>query len=110
MDKLVKYRGIVRQVLASHAGPPEPGDVETEIIADETGDHYMLLYIGWRDEERIRGCTLHLDIKDGRIWIQHDGIEDGVAGELLTMGVPKEDIVLGFRSPARRKYTDFAAA
>lgn len=110
MDKTLKYRDFARQILAAHAGPPEPGDVETQLITDDIGGHYLLIYVGWRDSNRIRGCTLHLDVKDGRIWIQHDGTEEGVAGELVAMGVPKEDIVLGFRSPSRRKYTEFAAA
>ena len=58
----------------------------------------------------MRGCTLHLDIKDDRIWIQYDGTEEGIATELVRQGVPRERIVLGFRPKAVRPYTDFAAA
>jgi hypothetical protein len=64
--------------------------------------------VGWDGNERIRGAVLHLDIKDEKIWIQHDGTEQGIAGDLLELGVPKHDIVLAFQAPARRKYTDFA--
>ncbi|KAF3885538.1 hypothetical protein DA73_0400008760 [Tolypothrix bouteillei VB521301] len=39
---------------------------------------------------------MHLEIKDSKIWIQHDGTEVGIATLLLEQGVPKEDIVLGF--------------
>ncbi|HDN27464.1 MAG TPA: hypothetical protein ENG03_10300 [Thioploca sp.] len=35
----------------------------------------------------MRGCVLHIDIKDGKIWIQHDGIEVGIANELIALGV-----------------------
>lgn len=42
------------------------------------------------------------------MWIQHDGTERGLASELMEQGVPRGDIVLGFRAPARRKYTEFA--
>jgi len=30
-------------------------------------NHYMLVNVGWHDDERISGCVLHLDIKDGKI-------------------------------------------
>jgi hypothetical protein len=53
--------------------------------------------------------VIHLDIKDGRVWIQHDGTSEGIADELVEAGIPKEHIVLGFRYPQYRKYTEFAA-
>lgn len=45
---------------------------------------------------------------DGKIWVQYDGTEEGVATELVDAGVPKVDIVLGFRHPSVRQYTEFA--
>ncbi len=77
---------------------------------DEARDHYLLIDVGWRGNERIRGCVIHVDIKDGRIWIQYDGTEYGVANELVDLGVPKEDIVLGFRAPYRLPDTGFGVA
>ena len=53
---------------------------------------------------------IHLDIIDGKIWIQRDGTEHGIATDLLEAGVPKEHIVLGFKSPEMRQYTEFAVA
>jgi hypothetical protein len=53
--------------------------------------------------------VIHVDIKDGKIWIQCDFTEEGVANELVELGVPKTDIVLGFRSPYVRQFTDFAS-
>ena len=37
-------------------------------------------------------------------------LEEGIATALLAAGVPKEDIVLAFHSPEKRKYTEFAIA
>ncbi|MGK7885916.1 MAG: element excision factor XisI family protein [Crocosphaera sp.] len=34
---------------------------------------------------------------------------DGVANDLVTAGIPKNDIVLAFHPPKLRQYTDFAA-
>ncbi|MEB3343540.1 element excision factor XisI family protein [Okeania sp.] len=41
----------------------------------------------------VHGCILHLEIIDDKIWIHGDGMEDGIAGELLAAGVPKDKIV-----------------
>ena len=46
----------------------------------------------------------------GKIWIEEDMTEDGLATELVEAGVPKEDIVLAFNPPDRRHLTDYAAA
>ena len=39
--------------------------------------------------------------------IQRDGTERGIAQELLDAGVPKDRIVLAFRSLAKRQLADF---
>ncbi|MDB9459416.1 element excision factor XisI family protein, partial [Dolichospermum circinale CS-545/17] len=41
---------------------------------------------------------------------ERDGTEIGVANELVEAGVPKQDIVLAFKAPYKRKFTDFAAS
>jgi hypothetical protein len=41
-----------------------------------------------------------------KIWIQSDGTEIGVANELVEAGVPQQDIVLAFKSPFKRQFTD----
>ncbi|NET09834.1 MAG: XisI protein [Merismopedia sp. SIO2A8] len=46
---------------------------------------------------------------DGNIWIQDDDTEDDIATDWVA-GVPKEDIVLGFRHPKVRQHTGFAIA
>lgn len=44
------------------------------------------------------------------MWIQHDGIEHGIANDLLEAGIPPEHIVLAFHHPNERKYTEFASS
>ena len=84
--------------------------VEVQLVFDTVHDHYQLWYIGWQGEHRIRGCVLQVDIKDGKIWIQYDGTETGLACALVQAGVPKEDIVLAFHAPHKRPYTGYAVA
>ncbi|MEL6351695.1 MAG: XisI protein [Cyanobacteria bacterium J06627_28] len=104
-----QYRQWIQQLLSARAerGLSQP-DVETSAVLDTKGDHYLLLHTGWRGKKRTHGCSLHLEIKDGKIWIQHDGTEIGIATQLLELGVPASDIVLGFHSPAMREFTEFA--
>jgi hypothetical protein len=59
---------------------------------------------------RIHGTLVHIDIHDGKVWIEHDGTNLEIVQDLLDAGVPKEHIVLGFHPPAHRKYTEFATA
>ena len=50
---------------------------------------------------------MHLDIKNKKIWIQQNTTEFDVANELIDMGIPKHDIVIGFHTPKMRQLTDF---
>lgn len=68
----------------------------------------MLFLIGWDKDEKIYGCTIHIDIIGEKIWIQYDGTDIGIAEVLHDKGISKEDIVLGFHHPSERKYTDYA--
>lgn len=109
MDKLTTYRQLIEQVIAEYSAyTPAYGEVEMETIIDPLHDHYQLLTIGWNQLERIHGTLLHIDIRNGKIWIQHDGTEEGIANRLVANGVPKSDIVLAFHPPYKRPYTEFA--
>lgn len=109
MDKLSTYRTYIQQLLEQLGQQlPTSETIETQYIFDKEHDHYQLFQVGWEQYEWTHGCIMHLDIKQGKIWIQHNGTERGIAEELLTLGVPKEDIVLGFQAPYKRKYTGFA--
>ncbi|MDY7013242.1 MAG: XisI protein [Cyanobacteriota bacterium] len=109
MEKIERYRAFVQQILEDYASlSPDDDEVNTERIFDTERDHYQIVYAGWKNRRRMYGCVLHLDIKDGKIWVQHDGTEIGMADELVKLGVPKEDIVLAFQEPLVRPYTGFA--
>jgi hypothetical protein len=109
MDKLTQYRQIVRQILMTYARiQPSYGEIERQTIFDLEQDHYQVLNTGWEDDRRVYGCLIHLDIQDGKIWIQYDGTERGVANDLIEANVPKQDIVLAYQSTYLRQLTEFA--
>ena len=106
-----QYRQFIRDLLSERANrvsmQRNAQEYEVQTIFDSERDHYQLLYVGWRGNKRDFGCILHLDIKQGKIWIQHDGTEEGIANRLVEMGVPKQDIVLAFHEPYVRQFTGF---
>ncbi|MGB3512910.1 MAG: element excision factor XisI family protein [Microcoleaceae cyanobacterium] len=66
--------------------------------------------IGWHHRKRIYGTLIHIDIIDQKIWIQQDGTEEGIANELVHLGISPQQIVLAYKTPERRKITDFAVS
>jgi hypothetical protein len=99
MDRVDEYRQIVREFLQDFAAD----DPEAQLIFDAERDRYLVMHLGWRGEYRIYGCAMQLDMIDGKVWIQHNSTEVIIDQELIQRGIPKPDIVLGFRSPSIRE-------
>ena len=108
MATVNEYRQHIKNLLNEHAKLVWDERIQAQTIFDTEHDHYQLVYVGWRNSKRVYGTVLHLDIINGKIWIQQDGTEVGIANELVELGVSKQDIVLGFDPPKMRHYTDFA--
>ncbi|MEQ9357717.1 XisI protein [Coleofasciculus chthonoplastes] len=113
MDKLNHYRDLIKRILTQYhqfaAQTPSAG-LESLLAFDETRDQYLWFQTGWRQKKRVRGITVHIQIKNDKIWIEEDWTEVGIANELLNLGVPSGDIVLGFHPPDVRQFTEFALA
>ena len=109
-----QYRQYIRHLLLERAQrasrQQNAQEYEVQTLFDTEHDHYQLLYVGWRGNKRSFGCILNLDIKDGKIWIQHDGTEEGIANRLVEMGVPKQNIILAFHEPYIRQFTEFGTS
>lgn len=111
MDTLSTYRQTVRQVLAVYTDIPYAyGDICTKAVFDRDTDQYLLMTVGWNHDQRVHGCLVHIDIINGKLWIQRDGTEQGIVTELVAAGIPKEAIVLAFHPPEIRCHTEYAVA
>lgn len=111
MDTLEKYQKIIEDILTEYVKIPYAyGQLETKLIIDRTATNYIVMTLGWQGEERVHGCIIHIEIIDGKIWIQRDGTEYGIANELVAAGIPKDKIVLAFHPEDVRQYTEFAVA
>jgi XisI protein len=110
MNSLEQYRVWIKQILTEHSHLKSSyGEIEEVVFFDEVRDHYQLFSVGWENRRRVFGSTIHINIIDGKIWIQHDGTEVGVANELVELGVPKGEIVLAYQPVNGRQLTEFAA-
>jgi hypothetical protein len=85
-------------------------ETEVELVIDEIRDRYLLVETGWYQNKRIYGTLIHIDIINGKNWIQQDGTEDGIANELVNLGVSPQQIVLAYKTLDRRKITEFAVS
>jgi hypothetical protein len=112
MDKLTQYRSYVQDILQTLASYKSVNStLEMQTIFDIEHNHYQLVRVGWvNDEENGYSNLVHVDIKEGKFWIQRDMTDVGVADKLVEMGVPKQDIVLGFQAPYKRPLTEFAVS
>lgn len=99
MDKINQYRQIICQFLENFA----TGDPEAQLIFDPQRDRFLVMHVGWRNDYRIYGCAIQLDLIDGKVWIQNNSTEIYVERELIKRGIDPKDIVLGFRSPSIRE-------
>ena len=111
MDKVEKYREYVQALMTDYASSDsDREDVKVELIIDTVRDHYQWMNVGWKGMERIYDCYIHIDIIDGKIWLQQNWTEEDPAAALVDLGVPHEDIVLGLHAPYKRPYTDYGVA
>ena len=111
MDKLIQYQNYIKQILNEYerisAQVPVP-DVDEVLMFDDQRKQYLWFNIGWKQGKRVKGISVYIRIKNEKIYIEEDWTEEGMANELLRLGVPKEDIVLAFQPPEVRKFTEFA--
>ena len=116
MGKVAHYQNLIKQHLIEWSefmqSQPAPNE-EIVLSLDSERHQYILLTDQWLKEGqggRSRHITLHVAIKNGKIWVQEDWTEEGMVTFLLKQGVPNEDIVLGFQPPWLRQHTEFAEA
>ncbi len=112
MDKVVKYRHLIKDLLINYASPITDNnkELEEQLIFDTERDHYQLMSVGWQNNKRVYFCLLHLDIKNNKIWLQENSTDYDIVEDLIKLGVPNSDVVIGFLPVDVRNLTEFAAA
>ncbi|NJL46828.1 MAG: XisI protein [Leptolyngbyaceae cyanobacterium SM2_5_2] len=104
-----QYQQVVQQLLLRYAeGKPAYGEIEVETIFDTQRNHYQIVHLGWHHRRWVHHCVMHLDIRDEKIWILHNSTEHDIARDLVELGVPKHNIVLGFHPRYIREMSEYA--
>ncbi|MEM7128724.1 MAG: XisI protein [Chloroflexota bacterium] len=86
MARVDEYAECVQGYLKQYASTKHSiQQIETQTIFDTEHHHYQLMNVGWIDNRRVYGSVLHIDIKDDKVWIQHNGTELPVAEELVAL-------------------------
>jgi hypothetical protein len=85
--------------------------LEYQVIADTKRNHFQLTRLGWHERKYSFLVLMHLDIKgDAKVWLQLNNTEILVGEELEKRGIPKAEIVIGFKPEYMRPHTGYAAA
>jgi hypothetical protein len=112
MDTKLKYQEIIKRILTETAEyrASIPDGYNSQVLFDDEHERYLVLDIGWNDDQYLHTTPIHVDLIDNKIWIQYDDTEEGIANDFIAAGVPAQDIVLAFRHPKIRPYTNFAVS
>lgn len=111
MDSSIKYKSIVRSIIEEYGSIKSPSSAITpQIIMDEDRGQFMLLASNWHDDSRSYGPYLHLQVNNGKVYVQYNGTDIHIAQELVAKDVAKDDIVLEFQAPYKREHTGYAIA
>jgi hypothetical protein len=109
MDRTERYREIVTRLVEDYGKIQSGvGQVQTRPVIDRERDTYQVVYSGWNKQSRIQGTAIHIDIIEGKVWLQFNGTDQDIAEELVTAGIPREDIVLAFLPEDVRHHTGYA--
>jgi len=104
------YRQVIVQLLREQSQTlGKQGRVNQQLVIDQEHDHYLLLWVGWNHDETKREYLVlfHLDIVDGKIWVQANQTELLIEQVLVKRGVPPEDIVLGCLPTFSRQHSGY---
>lgn len=76
--------------------PVSHGQMRIQPVFDQQSDEYLVMVVGWDGPRRIHALLIHVELREGKVWVQRDGTEYGVAKRLVDEGIPAEYIVLGW--------------
>lgn len=110
MKQQLPYNMLIKEALSNYVSlaNKRPYPCKVFSVFDDATKHYLVMEVGWHNKKRVQHIILHVALRDGKIWIEEDWTEDGVASYFLEHKVPNEQIVLGFQAPHMRQYTEFA--
>jgi hypothetical protein len=106
MGTTVTDRDIVKQIISRYAQfVPSHGNIRLDTVFDDEQGCYGLMQVGWDRGHRVRGNLIYITVHDGQVWVEYDGMEQGITQDLIKGGIAPECIVLGFVEESSRPTT-----
>lgn len=102
-----KIQEVIKEYLQNLRQPSNQHITFVPVI-DMKDLHFQIIGYGWENNRRVFNLLFHLDIIEGKIWIQEDKMEYSIAEKLVEKGIPKKQIVLAYFPDYHRKYTEYA--
>lgn len=53
------------------------------------------MQVGWNKGKRVRGNIIYITLGEGKVYVEYDGMEQGITQELIDQGIPQNNIILG---------------
>jgi XisI protein len=81
-----------------------------QAITDLTHNQFQLIHIAWYDRQYSFKVLLHFSIhpETGNIWVQQNNTEIPLDADFSERGIPKSNLVLGFRPADMRELSNYA--
>lgn len=110
MDKIAQYEAIIINLLNDEITLQPETDLKEIVLCDKEKHHYQLIRVGWTNPKSFNDTIVyHFHIADnGKVWLLQNNTDNPVTNDLMRLGIPNTDIVLGFHPPQYRPYTGFA--
>ncbi len=85
MDKINKYRQIVKEILEKQASyKASTGNIDDYAVCDEKTDNYLLVNVGrHKSGRRQQGMPIHIRIKNEKVWVEWDGTDQEIVQQLI---------------------------
>ena len=88
------YQRCIKQILNEYESL-QTDQLSTELIFDDERGHYLVMWLGWNGYKRVHECAIHIDIINDKIVIQWNDTEELLEDSLMSLGIPKQDIIVG---------------
>ncbi len=111
-DQIKTYGLILTNWLTDFAVTRNTGsDDDYQLVIDNTHHHYQIIRSSWYEDRFQFRVVFHFQIKPtGKVWLLVNNTDLLVTDDLIEMGIPKSDIVIGFLPEFMRPYSGFAVA
>lgn len=95
MDRIKKYKNILKKILEKQtkitiANMP---NVKSKLFIDAAKENYILLDMGWHEDEFIHDIVYHFEIKQDKIYGYKNITDFDIVAELVENGIDKNDFI-----------------